>query len=122
MDFALKDYKKARFNYSMATFIGKEKRDIEFYQLARVYKELGKFKEELKFYKKAYEENGKNYKALYQLATTSENFYEDKKIAYKYYQNYIDRFENKDSLLTAYAKVRLQEIKKYYFLHGKILE
>ncbi|MDX8554366.1 tetratricopeptide repeat protein [Tenacibaculum sp. 1B UA] len=122
INFEKKKFYKAQLDYMVATFAGKEPRDVEYYQLARVYKELGNPKEELKSYKKAFEENRKNYKALYQLAKTSEDYYKDKRIAYKHYKNYINRFERKDSVLTKYAKTRLKEIKKYYFLQGEILQ
>ncbi len=122
IDFAEKDYKSARFNYWYGTIVGKERRDNEYYQLARAYKELGKPKEEINAYKNAYEENYKNYRALFQLANTSENFYEDKKIAYKYYKSYINKFRTSDSLLTSQVKTRLKEIKKFYFLKGELLE
>ncbi|WP_422089463.1 tetratricopeptide repeat protein [Tenacibaculum ovolyticum] len=122
INFDQKKYKKAMYNYMYATFIGKEYRDTEYYQLAKTYEKIGKPKEEIKAYKDAYKENRSNYRALFQLANTSENFYKDKKIAYKYYKNYVSRFETKDSLLTSQAKVRLKEIKKYYFLKGEMLE
>ena len=122
IDFAEKDYKSARFNYWFATYVGKEARDTEYYQLARTYKELGKPKEEMNAYRDAYAENYKNYRALFQLANTSENFYKDKKIGYKHYKDYLKRFETKDSLLTSQVKTRLKEIKKYYFLKGELLE
>ncbi|QXP73544.1 tetratricopeptide repeat protein [Tenacibaculum sp. AHE15PA] len=122
IDFAEKDYKSARFNYWFATYVGKEARDTEYYQLARAYKELGKPKEEMNAYRDAYEENFKNYRALFQLANTSENFYKDKKIAYKYYKNYLNKFRTSDSLLTSQVKTRLKEIKKFYFLKGELLE
>ena len=109
-------------NYTLATFVGKEPRDEEYYQLARVYKELGNSKEELSLYKKAFDENKKNYRALFQLALKSEVYYEDKKIAYKYYKTYINRFERKDVSYTEYVKTRLEAIKKHYFLQGEILD
>lgn len=122
INFDQKEYKNAMFNYMTATYIGKESRDVEYYQLARVYKELGKLKAEMRAYKNSYSENGRNFRALYQLANTTENYYEDKKIALKLYKNYMDRFEEKDSLLTNQVKSRIKEIKKYYFMKGDILE
>ncbi|MDO6745122.1 tetratricopeptide repeat protein [Tenacibaculum soleae] len=122
IDFAKKDYKSARFNYWFATFVSKEARDTEYYQLARVYKELGEPKKEMNAYRDAYDENYKNHRALFQLANTSEYFYKDKRIAYKHYKNYMNRFETKDSLLTSQVKTRLKEIKKFYFLKGEVLE
>lgn len=122
INFDQKNYKKAVFDTMLATFVGKEPRDTEYYQLARIYKELGKPKKEMNAYKEAFKENYKNYSALFQLANTSENFYKDKKIAYKHYKNYINRFEEKDLILTNQVKFRLKEIKKYYFLKGESIE
>ncbi|WP_198553762.1 tetratricopeptide repeat protein [Tenacibaculum sp. Bg11-29] len=122
INFDQKEYKKAMYNYMYATFIGKEYRDIEYYQLARAYEKLNKPKEEIKAYKDAYKENRSNYRALFQIANTTESFYKDKKIAYKFYKTYMNKFEEKDSLLTSQAKIRLKEIKKYYFLKGEVLE
>ncbi|WP_299162955.1 tetratricopeptide repeat protein [uncultured Tenacibaculum sp.] len=122
INFDQKEYKSAMFNYMIATYVGKESRDIEYYQLARVYKELGKPKAEMNAYKNSYSENGRNFRSLYQLANTTEHYYEDKKIAFKHYKNYIDKFEEKDSLLTSQVKTRIKEIKKYYFMKGDVLE
>ncbi|WP_417800239.1 tetratricopeptide repeat protein [Tenacibaculum sp.] len=122
INFEKKKFYKAQLDYMVAIFTGKEPRDVEYYQLARVYEELGNPKEELKSYKRAFEENRKNYKALYQLAKTSEAYYKDKRIAYKHYKDYVNRFERKDSVMTKHAKERVKEIKKYYFLQGEILQ
>ena len=74
-------------------------------------------------YKEAYKENYKNHRALFQLANTTENFYKDKKIAYKHYKTYMNRFERKRFFINKPGEnVRLREIKKYYFLKGDILE
>jgi hypothetical protein len=66
--------------------------------------------------------NYKNYKALYPLAKLSEDNYKDKKIAYKHYLKYIDKFESKDVVITNFVKIRIKEIKKAYFLKGENLE
>lgn len=122
INFDQKEYKSAMYNYRLATYVGKESRDIEYYQLARVYKKLGNPKAEMEAYKDSYNENSRNYRALYQLANTTENYYENKKLALKYYKNYMDRFEEKDSLLTSQVKTRIKEIKKYYFMKGDVIE
>lgn len=122
INFEKKKFYKAQLDYMVAIFTGKEPRDVEYYQLARVYEELGNPKEELKSYKRAFEENRENYKALYQLAKTSEAYYKDKRIAYKHYKDYVNRFKRKDSVMTKHAKERVKEIKKYYFLQGEILQ
>lgn len=117
-----KEYKLVSINYRMATFIGKEKRDEEYYGLATVFFETNKPKEAILNFEKAFKENYKNYKALYQIAKLSEDYYKDKKIAYKQYKKYVDRFEGKDKEITDFVKSRIKEIKKNYFLKGEILE
>ena len=73
-------------------------------------------------FKKATIENRNNFKALYQQASMSDDYYKDKKIGYQLYEKYINNFEKRDSVLTNYAKRRIREIKKEYFLKGETLE
>lgn len=120
--FEEKDLQNASINYLMATIVGKEPRDQAHLGMANVFFEQKKPKRVIEQYKKAIAENRNNYKALYLLANFSDNYYEDKKVAYKYYQRYIDRFERKDSLFTVNAERRIKEIKKEHFLKGEILE
>lgn len=117
-----KKFKDAETLYRMATYIGKEKRDEEFYGLGIVNYELKKAKQALFYFDKAFKENIKNYKALYQLAKLSDDYYKDKKIAYKYYTKYLDRFIDKDLVITDFIKGRIKEIKMMYFMRGESLE
>lgn len=117
-----KKFKDAETLYRMATYIGKEKRDEEFYGLGIVNYELKKAKQALFYFDKAFKENIKNYKALYQLAKLSDDYYKDKKIAYKYYTKYLDRFIDKDLVITDFIKGRIKEIKMMYFMRGETLE
>lgn len=123
-DIALKDknYKTAEFMYLMSVFTGKEPRDKGYYGMAYINLQTKDTKKAIEFFKEAVKENHKNYRALYQLANTSENFYKDKKIAYELYNNYMSKFEKRDTLLTNHVKSRLKEIKKYYFKKGEVLE
>lgn len=120
--FKKKNYKKAMYKYMYATFKGKRKRDEEYMGLAQSHYELKETKQAIRMFKKATEENSSNYNALYQLATLSEDYYKDKKIAYKLYERYIDRFEEKDTEMTAYVKNRIKEIKKLYFFKTEKIE
>ena len=121
---ALKEenYKSAKMHYMMATIIGKERRDEEYYGLATVYYELKKPKEAITHFEKAYRENHRNYKALFQLAKMSDDYYKDKKIGYKYYSKYMNNFLGRDEVITAFVKRRVKEIKKEYFLKGETLD
>ena len=115
----LENYQRAMMNYRLATFIGKEKRDEEYYGTGHAHLKLKQPKMAMAMFDKAYKENRGNHKALYQLAKTSDDYYKDKKKAYKYYDQYVMQFEFKDKDLTAYAKRRIKEITKDYFLRGE---
>ncbi|OSY87487.1 hypothetical protein WH52_11520 [Tenacibaculum holothuriorum] len=117
-----KNYREAEYRYLWSIYTGREPRDKGFYGMGRVNLETGKKKLAIRFFKDAIEENGKNYRALYQLATTSDDYYQDKKIAFKHYQKYLEKFEKKDSILTDHVKTRIKDIKKLYFLKGEVLE
>lgn len=117
-----KDYNSARINYMVATFKGKEKRDEEYYGLASVFYETKKPKQAMNAFEKAYKENTRNYRALYQFAKLSDDYYKEKKIAYKLYIKYIESFYDTDEVISAFVKRRIQEIKKDYFLRGESLK
>lgn len=117
-----KDYSAARFNYMMSTFKGKEKRDEEFFGLASVYLLKEKLPQAINAFKEAFSENPSNYKALYQTAKLSDDYYKDKKIAYKLYIRYIERFYEKDEVINAFVRRRIRDIKKDYFIKGETLK
>jgi tetratricopeptide (TPR) repeat protein len=123
-DIALKqkDYKAARMNYMIATFKGKRKRDEEFYGMATVYYETEKPQQAIKAFEQAYKENSRNYRALYQLAKLSDDYYKEKKIAYRHYIKYIESFYDTDEGMSAFVRSRIKEIKKEYFLRGESLK
>lgn len=117
-----KDYSAARYNYMMSTFKGKEKRDEEFFGLASVYLLTEKLPQAINAFKEAVSENPSNYKALYQWAKLSDDYYKDKKIAYKLYIRYIERFYEKDEVINSFVKRRIRDIKKEYFIRGETLK
>ena len=104
-----KNYRAATMNYMMASFVGKVKRDEEYYGLASVYFETKKTKEAISNFQKAYSENRRNYKALYQAAKLSDDYYKDRKIAYKLYIKYLDNFQDRDEIMTSFIKKRIAE-------------
>ncbi len=116
-----KEYRAAQMNYFMATFIGEEKRDEEYYGLATVFYETKKPKQAMRAFEEAFKENRRNYKALYQLAKLSDDYYKDKKIAYKHYIKYIETFYESDEDMANFVRRRIKDIKKEYFLKGETL-
>ena len=111
----------AYINYSTALFVGKESRDEEYYGLATVFFKTNKIPDAIKMFEKAYQENRGNYRALYQQAKLSDDYYKDKKIAFKLYQNYIERFWEKDEVMADFVRKRIKEIKYDYLQKGEIL-
>lgn len=71
---------------------------------------------------KAEEQIISNYRALYQLATMSYDYYKDKKIVYRYYNEYIEKFWRKDEGMNNFVRNRINEIKKDYFIRGETLK
>ena len=116
------DYRDAWMNYMIATDKGKNKRDEEYMGLGNVFLKTDKPKQAIKAYEEALKENRRNYKALYQLAKTCDDFYKDKKIAYKHYIKYIETFYDKDDVIAAFVKRRIKDIKKDYFMKGETLK
>ena len=117
-----KNYMSAKINYRMATFVAKEKRDEEYYGLASVFYQMKQPKDAMINFEKAWKENYNNYKALYQLAKLSDDYYKEKKIAYKHYIRYLNKFQERDKVITQFVKKRVKEIKKEYFLKGEDLK
>jgi tetratricopeptide (TPR) repeat protein len=117
-----KDYKAATLNYMMATYIGKEKRDEEYYGLATVYYEKEEPLLAMNNFEKAYAENSNNYKALFQLAKLTDDYYEDKKMGYKLYKKYMRYQNSKDEQITNFVERRIKDIKNDYFMKGENLE
>ncbi|MGK0325403.1 MAG: tetratricopeptide (TPR) repeat protein [Polaribacter sp.] len=117
-----KDYKAAMINYMVATFKGQEDRDEEYYGLAMMYYETKKPKQAMKAFEQAFKENRGNYRALYQLAKISDDYYKEKKIAYRHYIKYIETFYDTDEDIAAFVRSRIKEIKKEYFLRGESLK
>ncbi|WP_299012995.1 tetratricopeptide repeat protein [uncultured Polaribacter sp.] len=117
-----KNYKIARLYYFRATTVGKEKRDDAFYGLATMAYEQKKPQTAIRYFKKAFEENSRNYKALFQLARLSDDYYEDKKIAYKHYKTFKKMFLNRDKEMSDFVESRITAIKKAFFIKGESLE
>jgi tetratricopeptide (TPR) repeat protein len=111
----LKEYEAAKMYFYLAIFKDKPNVDNEYYNLGIIAQEEKKPKEAIKNFKKAFENNDRNYKALFELAVMSDLYYKDKEIGYKYYEKYIDRFENKNPENTKYAIKRMKELKEKAF-------
>ena len=117
-----KKYEVAKLYLSQSITKAKPDLDKQYFLFGIIEKETENFTRAIYYFDEAYKNNRDNYKALFELGTTSDMYFEDKKIAYKHYSNYIKIFENKDVVMTNYAKQRIQEIKKELFIEGEIID
>lgn len=117
-----KDYKLAKFYLIQSIGTAKPDIDRQYFLMGIMLKEEQNLKEAIENFEKSYQNNYKNYKALFELAVTSDTYYEDKKIALNRFQQYVTKFKGNDEKMTIYADGRIQEIKKQYFLEGEIVD
>ncbi|MGV8946650.1 MAG: tetratricopeptide repeat protein [Lutibacter sp.] len=117
-----KDNKMASMYLHQSISSAKPDLDQQYYLLGVISKEENNLKAAIDNFEKSYKNNYRNYKALFELAVTSEAFFKDKKIALKHYQNYLNKFKSSDNIMTAYAEGRIKEIKKQYFIEGVIVD
>jgi len=117
-----KKIKIARIYLMQSIMYGRGDLDKQYLLSGIIEKEELNLKVAVNQFKEAVKYNRNNANALFQLAFASDSYFKDKKIALKYYQNYIQRFESKRGNLTVFASDRINEIKKEYFLKGEIVE
>ena len=116
------DVKLAKIYLMQSIIHAKPEIDKQYMLLGMISKKEKDLQKAIDFFDKAFKNNFNNYNALFQLALASDIYYKDKKIAYKQYQRYIERFDTKDKEITNYILQRLKEIKKKYFIKGEIIE
>jgi len=114
--------KKAEMNFMMSIMYLKPEIDKQLFELGLISIEQKKSQKAIKYFKEAYENNSKNYFALFQLALVSDDYYEDKKIALKYYKRYVERFSSKDKKMYDYATKRIKHFTKEFFMDGIKIE
>ena len=117
-----KDFELTKFYLRQSIGVAKPDLDRQYFLMGILLKEENNLKGALDNFEKAYQNNYKNYKALFELAVSSDIYYEDKKIALKHFQKYLDKFKGIDEKMTVYSEGRIKEIKKQYFLVGEIVD
>jgi tetratricopeptide (TPR) repeat protein len=117
-----KDNKMATFYLHQSIISAKPDIDKQYYLLGIISKEADNLQAAIENFDKSHKNNYKNYKALFELAVTSDAYYKDKKIALKLYKSYFEKFKSNDNIMTAYVEGRIKEIKKQYFIEGEIVD
>jgi tetratricopeptide (TPR) repeat protein len=115
----LKDYKKAKFYFTMAIIKEKPDLDNEYFNLGLIAQIEKKPRVAIKNFKEAYQNNRKNYKALFELAVMSDLYYKDKSIALIHYEDYQDRFNRINKENSVYVMKRIKDISESLFMEGK---
>lgn len=116
------NFKLAKIYLTRSIHSGKGDLDKQYYLSGIIAFEEKELKLALDNFEKAFKNNSKNYKALFELAMASDIYYKDQKIALKYFEIFIKRYKNKDKVMTLYANERIKEIKKAFFIEGEIIE
>lgn len=116
------DLKGAEFSFMFSIMSQKPDVDKQYYEIGLINLEQKKLQKAIGNFKKSYENNSNNYYALFQLALATDDFYKDKTIALKHFENYIKRFDSKDKEMTAYVIKRLKDMKKEFFMEGVKIE
>jgi len=114
-----KKMKLAEMSDFMSIFNATPKLDKQYFLLGLIYNDKKDLKNAIKYFDKAFKNNSNNYKALFQLALTTDTYYKDKNKALALYQKYLYRFESKNKENTLFAKSRIKAIKKTLFLKGQ---
>jgi Flp pilus assembly protein TadD len=107
----LANFEKGRHHVEMSIALQEIPLDAQYLTLAISYSRQGKFKETMRYLRKALEENSENEFALYQLAVAADNYYTDEESVMLFYENYIKRYL-KDGSYLKLAQSRVSEIKK----------
>lgn len=113
-----KKYKPAKRELLLSFYFAEPKLTKSYFLLATIYKNEKKLPKAIEYFEKSYKNDKSNYKALFELAVASNAYYKDKKIALKYYDNFLERFKKKDIKMTLFAKQQVKSLKKELFIKG----
>jgi len=117
-----KNIRKAEIYLMQAIAMNKPEVDKHFMLLGIMAKEKNELKQAIRCFEEAYKNNYRNRNALFELAMACEKFYEDKKIALRHYEKFVERSFNSEDELIVYAKERIKLIRKQYFIDGEIVD
>ena len=112
----------AELNFMMSIAALRPKVDKQYFELGLIELEKKNPERAIQNFKKSYQNNSKNYKALFHWAITADHYYKDQKICFNLYKKYLDKFSKKDKALTAFCEQRMREIRKELFKEGVTVE
>lgn len=110
----LKDYKTAEHHLNIAIGLQEIPLSDSFMKLAGIYKRQENYKEEMSALKSALTNNPNNEMALYSLAVAADNYFADKKVVLRYYEEYLKKYADTGRARDL-AKQRVKDLKKELF-------
>ncbi len=115
-----KAYKKSNKYFKASIALKQPDFAKDYYQMGLNAQNLKQPQQALVYFKQAYENNPRYYKALYELAVMTDLLYKDKQMALKYYDEYLSKFKSVNSELSDEVFKRMVEIKRKEFLEGRL--
>jgi tetratricopeptide (TPR) repeat protein len=112
---AKKNYKRAKIFYKASIEALKQDVYSQLYHLGLIALQEQKTKKAISYFTKAYANNKRFYGSLYMLALSEENYYKDKTIALKHFEEYINKFEKSDTKKTIFVKAKIKSLKETLF-------
>lgn len=108
---SLKEYKKAERHMNIAIALQEIPLSESYLELAAIYKGKGDYKSELKVLKSALLNNPSNEMALFRMAVAADNYFADKKVVLRYYEDYLKKY-SKNGRMRNLSKQRVADLKK----------
>tara|TARA_R110002051_G_scaffold99857_1_gene170212 strand:- start:16121 stop:17266 length:1146 start_codon:yes stop_codon:yes gene_type:complete len=86
--------------------------DKEYQALARIASEKKDFKNALKYYKLAHEEDPTNVVYFYQVCFVADRYYKDPKVKLSYYEQLLENYKGQRAYFIEFAQRRISELKE----------
>jgi len=122
LEYQRENFKIARLLAMQSIMYSKPDHDKQYMLLGIMAKNEFNYKSAVNYFDEAVKNNSTNVDALFELAFAADSYYEDKKIALKYYERFIERFESKNLKLSKYASERIKQLRKQLFMDGVIVD
>jgi tetratricopeptide (TPR) repeat protein len=122
LEYQRENFKSARLLTMQSIMYSKPDHDKQYMLLGIMAKNELDYKSAVNYFDEAVKNNRSNADALFELAFAADSYYEDKKIALKHYERFIERFKSKNPKLTKYASERIKQLRKQLFIEGVIVD
>ncbi|MEX1381842.1 hypothetical protein, partial [Lutibacter sp.] len=122
LEYQRENFKMAKLLAMQSLMYSKPDHDKQYMLLGIMAKKEFEYKSAVNFFDEAVKNNSNNVDALFELAFSTDSYFEDKKMALRYYERFIERFESKNPKLSKYASERVKQLRKQLFIEGVIVD